>query len=127
MVDSCMVAYAITQSAATNKEDKAPIEIQTFSLPCNEGANVLNKNNWHSLSEDFDIDTFGGKVASGFKNVKLSVEAYGDLIGPGHTPVIKIGNDELTVTNTNTVPTDWVSSDGFQGQVLWVASYPCKD
>ncbi|KAA8569865.1 hypothetical protein EYC84_002208 [Monilinia fructicola] len=120
---SCAVIYQIPMESSTEN----PVEIRSYGYPCNtlQSLNKDHDNKFHRLNENFDYMTLGNHQKSGYNNVKVSFEAYGDLKGPVRTPVIMIGGKTLNVEAISAIPTEFDSTSS-QNSIIWGAVYACK-
>ncbi|KAF7877427.1 hypothetical protein EAF04_001104 [Stromatinia cepivora] len=129
---NCVVGYLLDITLKTRDKNKTPIEIGTFVPPCDGNGLTLNhaddKTIYHALNENFDLSTKDAKSSyPKVENLTLSVEAYGDLKGPAHAPVIKIGDEELVVTNITDLPADLANPNRSGNRIMWAATYPCNN
>ncbi|CAD6448992.1 affde993-6bb3-4f24-97e7-df8c59fe5d0e-CDS [Sclerotinia trifoliorum] len=129
---NCVVGYLLDINPSTRDKNKTPIEIGTFVPPCDGNTLTLNhpddKTKYHALDESFDLSTKGTKSSyPKVENLNLRVEAYGELKGPAHAPVIKIGDEELVVTNITDLPDDLEKPKRRGSKIMWAATYPCNN
>ncbi|RAL62101.1 hypothetical protein DID88_002587 [Monilinia fructigena] len=120
---SCAVIYQIPMESSKD----SPVEIRSYDYPCNtfQSLNKDHDDKFHRLDENFDYMTLGNHQKSGYNNVKLSFEAYGDLKGPVRSLVINVGDVQLKVQAISALPTEFDSTSS-QKSIIWGAVYACK-
>ncbi|APA15838.1 hypothetical protein sscle_15g106080 [Sclerotinia sclerotiorum 1980 UF-70] len=127
-----VVGHLLDISLKTRDKNKTPIEIGKFVSPCDGSGLTLShandKSKYHALDEKFDLSTKGPKSSyAKVENLTLSIEAYGNLLGTAHAPTIKLGDEELAVTNITDMPDDLAVPKIGGSKIMWAATYPCNN
>lgn len=127
-----MVGYLLDITLKTRDKNKTPVEIGTFIPGCAGDGLALNypddDTKYHGLNDAFDLSTMDGKPGvTNVDNITLSVEAYGELKGPAHPPIVKLGGEALVFTNVTDLPADLAVPNRPGNFLMWAATYPCNN
>ncbi|EDN93422.1 predicted protein [Sclerotinia sclerotiorum 1980 UF-70] len=120
-------ALPLSFSSVIGRSKTSPENSEISALePRSTHAN--DKSKYHALDEKFDLSTKGPKSSyAKVENLTLSIEAYGNLLGTAHAPTIKLGDEELAVTNITDMPDDLAVPKIGGSKIMWAATYPCNN